>query len=442
MRQPARRGRMTSLENACRIGAVALLASVGLTACSSGASNKASTGPVTLHMAVWGGAVDKKVYTERLALAKKKFPNITVKLQLVPSADDYNQKIQTAIVGGKGPDILELAETTPVFADKNEILPLDDKVSGANMNLKSMFGDKVPNIFQWKGKQYAIPDRSGAMVVYYNKKLFNKAKVGYPSADWNWQDLLSAAQRLTVRQGSKTTQWGFSTIDWWPYWMSFMYQNGGKVLDSSGKPQVDSSQNVAALQFYNDLAWKYKVAPTPRDLANMKNVGPDQLFAQGKLAMEITGFWNIAAANSVKGLDWDIAPLWHGKNPATSAFFSGLAISRTSKHPADAFKVMQFLASGPGQRPIIDNAEDAPANLQVQASDAFLTPSWSKQPVNMKAFGESAGAIFVPPLTPEWNEMLKVFTDNLDVLFKNQSTPKKTLATIQKQLGPVMKSGS
>jgi len=224
--------------------------------------------------------------------------------------------------------------------------------------------------------------------------------------------------------------------------MSFMYQNGGKILDSGGKPQVDSKQNVQALQFYNDLAWKYKVAPTPRDLANMKNVGPDQLFAQGKLAMEITGFWNIAAANSVKGLDWDIAPLWHGQSPATSAFFSGLAISRTSKHPADAFKVMQFLSSGAGQRPIIDNAEDAPANVQVQASNVFLQPTWSKRPVNMKAFGESAGAIFVPPLTPQWNEMLKVFTDNLDVLFKNQSTPGKTLAKIQQQLGPVMKSGS
>lgn len=419
-----------------------LIAGTALVGCSSGASQKASTGPVTLTMSAWGGSVDKKVYTERLALAKKKFPNITVNLQLVPSADDYNQKIQTAIVGGKGPDILELAETTPVFADKNEILPLDDKTAAAKMDLNAMFGPKVPKIFQWKGHQYAIPDRSGAMVVYYNKAMFDKAKVAYPTGEWGWQDLLSASKKLTIRNGDTVKQWGFSTIDWWPYWMSFMYQNGGKILDGSGNPKVDTPENAEALKFYNDLAWKYKVAPTPRDLANMKNVGPDQLFAQGKLAMEITGFWNIAAANSVKGLDWDIAPLWHGKNPATSAFFNGLAISRTSKHPADAFKVMQFLASDAGQGPIIDNAEDAPANINVQASDAFLKPSWATRSVNMRAFGESADAIFVPPLIPQWNEMLKVFTDNLDVLFKNQSTPQETLAKIQDQLGPVVKSGS
>jgi multiple sugar transport system substrate-binding protein len=359
-----------------------------------------------------------------------------------PGGEEYSQKVSTAIAGGKGPDVLELAEHVPAFASKNQILPLDDYLASSKLDLAATFGETTAKIFAYDDQQYAVPDRSGAMVLYYNKKMFDEAGVDYPTGDWTWDDLLAASQKLTIREGDEVKQWGFATISWWPYWMSFMYQNGGQVLDASGKPVINSPENVEAMQWYNDLAWKHKVSPTPRDFANYgEGVGPDQLFAQGKLAMEITGFWNIAAANSVEGLDWDISPLWQGKQPATSAFFNGLAISRTSEHPDEAWKVIEFMASEEGQGPIIDNAEDAPANVQVQQSDAFLSPKWATREVNMGAFAESSDAVFVPPLTPQWNEMLKVCTDNIDLMMNNKVTPQQALDTIQERLEQVMSQG-
>ncbi|MEQ7010894.1 sugar ABC transporter substrate-binding protein [Actinopolymorpha sp. B17G11] len=420
-----------------------LLATLSIaTACGSSDPAESSDGPVTLTMTAWGGDVDKKVYEERLAMAHKKYPNIKVNLQMSPGGEEYSQKVSTAIAGGKGPDILELAEHVPAFASKNQILPLDEHLESSKLDLTTTFGETTAKIFSYDGQQYAVPDRSGAMVLYYNKKMFDDAGVDYPTADWTWDDLLAASQKLTIREGGEVKQWGFATISWWPYWMSFMYQNGGQVLDAAGKPVINSPENVEAMQWYNDLAWKHKVSPTPRDFANYgEGVGPDQLFAQGKLAMEITGFWNIAAANSVEGLDWDISPLWQGKQPATSAFFNGLAISRTSEHPDEAWKVIEFMASEEGQRPIIDNAEDAPANVQVQQSDAFLSPKWATREVNMGAFAESSDAVFVPPLTPQWNEMLKVCTDNIDLMMNNKVTPQEALDTIQERLDQVMSQG-
>jgi multiple sugar transport system substrate-binding protein len=431
------RHRLRATSIALLAGSVALVST--LAACGSSASDQPSTGDVTLRMSVWGGDIDKQAYEQRLALAKQKYPNITVNLELAPDASAYAQKVSTAIAGNKGPDILELAEHTPAFADKSQILPLDDYIEQSKLDLTEMFGETVPDIFAYEGQQYAIPDRSGAMVLYYNKDMFDAAGVAYPTAEWTWDDLLSAAKQLTIREGDKTKQWGFSTISWWPYWMTFMYQNGGQVLDENNRPVVDSPENIEAMQWYNDLAWKHQVAPTPRDLANYGNVGPDQLFAQGKLAMEITGFWNIAAANSVEGLNWDIAPLWQGKEQATSAFFNGLAISRASKYPADAWKVIEFLASEQGQRPIIDKAEDAPANLQVQQSDAFLQPKWAEREINMSAFSDSADFIYVPPLTPQWNEMIEVFTDNIDLMMNNKVSPEEALNTIQERLDQVLR---
>ena len=41
------------------------------------------------------------------------------------------------------------------------------------------------------------------MVLYYNKDLFDKDGVSYPTADWKWPDFLAAAQKLTVREGAQ-----------------------------------------------------------------------------------------------------------------------------------------------------------------------------------------------------------------------------------------------
>lgn len=438
---PARRSGRRPKTAVAGVLAATLVALSAAAACGPD-SEESSDGTVTLTMTAWGGDVDKQTYEQRLAMAHKKYPNIRVKLQMSPGGQDYSQKISTAIAGGKGPDILELAEHIPAFASKHQIRPLDDYIKTSGLDLASQFGETTAKIFAYEGSQYALPDRSGAMVLYYNKKMFDEAGVEYPTADWSWDDLLAAAKKLTIRENGEVKQWGFATISWWPYWMSFMYQNGGRVLDENGKPVINSPENVEAMQWFNDLAWKHKVSPTPRDWANYgEGVGPDQLFAQGKLAMEITGFWNIAAANSVEGLDWDIAPLWHGKEPATSAFFNGLAISTTSEHPDEAWKIIEFMASEEGQRPIIDNAEDAPANLQVQQSDAFLKPKWATREVNMGAFADSSEAIFVPPLTPQWNEMIEVCTENIDLMMNNKVTPEEALATIQERLEQIMSQG-
>lgn len=429
---------MSALARRRFLGATgALLLGGTMAGCGGGGGGSAKDQAVKLTMTAWGGDIDRKTYKQRLDMATKKYPHITSTVQLTPG--DYLQKLTTAIAGSAGPDLLEIADHVPAFASKNQILPLDDYIEKSGLDLTEMFGDRTPKIFQYEGKQYGLPDRSGAMVVYYNKKMFDAAEVDYPSADWSWDDLLDAAKKLTIREAGEVKQWGFATITWWPYWMTFMYQNGGRVLDDDNRPVINSPENVEAMEWYNDLAWKHKVSPTLRDFANYgEGVGPDQLFAQGKLAMEITGFWNIAAANSVEGLDWDIAPLWHGKEAATSAFFTGLAISATTDHPDEVWKVIEYMVSEEGQRPIIDNAEDAPANIKVQESAAFLEPSWADREVNMGAFAESSDFIFVPPITVHWNELLKVCGDNIQLMMNNEVSPKKALDTIQKELERIM----
>lgn len=409
---------------------------ITLTACgSSGSSTASAGGAKNFVMTVWGGDPDKAAYQTRLDLAKAKFPDYKITLQIIPNKD-YAQKVQTMISGGTGPDIMQVAEDANAYSSKNQLLALDEYISSSKLDMTATFGAVAEN-WKYKDKTYAVPDRAGAMILYYNKGEFEKKGLAVPTGDWTWDDLLSTAKELT---GDGV--YGYGGTEWWPIWMSFAYQNGGKIIDpDSGRPTVDTPEVIEALQFCQDLIYKHKVVPSKVDYANMgAGVGGDAAFASGKVMMNSTGFWNIGSLAKQDKISWDVAQIWHGKEKAISAFGSGLAISRSSKNPADAFKIIEFMTSAEGQKPILDLGQDVPARQDLQNSPEFLKPSWLKADVNMEVFPESTPSIFKPPFIPEWNEMQKAITDATADFWLGKTDAAATAADLQKRLGSIVKT--
>ncbi|MBO3103934.1 ABC transporter substrate-binding protein [Cellulomonas fengjieae] len=416
---------------------ITALSIAALAACSSGGGDDAAEGgATTLKMTVWGGDVDKKSYQERVDLFEASQEDIKIELQLIPG-DQYEQKVQTMIAGGDGPDIMQVAEGVNVYSSKNQIIPLDELAADAGLDLEERFGP-VGTLYSYDDSIYAIPDRSGAMIVYYNKDMFDAAGVEYPNADWTWQDAQAAMEKLTI----PGQQWGYAGAGWWAQWWSFAYQNGGQIIDEAGQPHANSPEVVEALQWGNDLVHKHHVVPTAAEYADMgPDMGGDPAFAAQKVAMNTTGFW---AINSLLEADfnWDIAPMWQGDEQAVSAFGSGLAISRDSKKAEQAFEAIDFLTDAEAQAVIIKNAQDVPANLEAQNSEAFLKPEWATREVNMAAFGESSSFVFRSPLLPEWNEMQAAFDDNLGTFWNEGGDAKAQLDIVQKKLETVIKPAS
>ena len=385
-------------------------------------------------VAVWGGEQDAKTYRQRADLAGQRVSGVNVKLLHVPNDGDYGKRIQTMINEGDPPDIIQVAESVHSYSSKNQLLPLNDLIQAEKLDLVGRFGERAARSYDREGKTWALPDRNGPMVLYYNKDLFDKDGVAYPTADWRWPDFLAAAQKLTVREGGRTMRYGFAAGDWWPWWMVFMLQNGGRILDDAGKPVINSPENVKAMQFYADLVHKHRVAPSKRDYETLKVGNPDQLFAQGNAAMIMTGFWNIASLKDAPQVRWGIAPLFRNTKQATISFQSGLAITKSSKRPELAFKVLDFLTSAEGQKPIATSGQDAPANREVQDSDDFLRPAWALGDVHMDAFKQSAEFAQPPPMTPEWGSMQKVFGTIIGEICDGAVTPKDGLAAAQRSL--------
>ena len=111
--------------------------------------------------------------------------------------------------------------------------------------------------------------------------------------------------------------------------------------------------------------------------------------------MNTTGFWAIGGLAKSK-IEWDIAPLWKGKQQAVTAFGSGLAVSRTAKNPDAALKAIDFFTSPEAQQQIIATGQDVPASLEVRAADAdslgdaSIVPRYRARIASLRALASEA----------------------------------------------------
>ena len=123
--------------------------------------------------------------------------------------------------------------------------------------------------------------------------------------------MLEAADKLTIREGNKTTQWGLATgalTVWWGL-QTLSWAQDVAFVDKELEPTkflMSDPRNVASMKFVQDLIYTHKVAPNAAQAqAFAQDVSP---FATGRVAMVAAGGWNISAFSQLD-FEWAIAPL-------------------------------------------------------------------------------------------------------------------------------------
>ncbi|MGI8912304.1 MAG: extracellular solute-binding protein [Chloroflexota bacterium] len=140
--------------------------------------------------------------------------------------------------------------------------------------------------------------------LYYNTALFQQAGQAPPDETWTWQHVLEVAQKLT-KAGAGAAD---STFGYDPTYLTrtMLYAYGWDFANADGtKSALASQQSIDALQFWQDLIYKYAVCP-PASLQFGKGA-PAGVFSTTRLGMEIQATYQIGSYRKVKGLDWDVA---------------------------------------------------------------------------------------------------------------------------------------
>jgi len=172
--------------------AAGLGAAVGLGACGPNSSG-AGSGPASITVSNWDGGINEQT----VAAFNKVHPDIKVKVLLFP--DDYAQKITTMVTGRKAPDVMLLFEETFFkFAAEKVIEPLDSYMSKQSKFTADDFIPAVRDLIkQTGGTTYGLPWCYATELLFYNKDLFDAAKLSYPDENWTWDDFRQAALKLT-----------------------------------------------------------------------------------------------------------------------------------------------------------------------------------------------------------------------------------------------------
>ena len=145
------------------------------------------------------------------------------------------------------------------------------------------------------GRLYGYPGNANARAIWYNKVIFDRMGVPYPEDDWTWDDFIETGRRLTVRnQRGDITQ--FALIGYWD-WKIAMFQFGAQFYTPKGtRCTLDSPEAARAMQFMQDLIYRYELMPTPLQETAMASAGgwgsgTIALFGAERSAMALGGRW-------------------------------------------------------------------------------------------------------------------------------------------------------
>ena len=322
----------------------ALLAACSGSGTSESSSSANSSGKTEISYAIWDSGQEPGI-RQIADKFEEKNPDIKINIQVV-DWDNYWTMLEAGATGGSLPDTFWMHSNEIYRYGSNEmLLPLDDYLAKSKEAKLENFPDGLNEIYNIKGKQFAVPKDFDTIGLWYNKKMFDEAGIPYPDDTWDWNKLKEVAKKLTKSDGS---QYGFGAgLSNQEGYYNFIYQNGGTVITDDMKSGYDDPKTIEALDYYFSFV-KEKLSP-----ALTVDKERAEAFQNGQVAMSVFGSWNLSgfSANDYIRENADVAVLPKGPDGTRATIFNGLgnAIAANTKNPDAAWKWVEYLSSKEAQ---------------------------------------------------------------------------------------------
>jgi multiple sugar transport system substrate-binding protein len=372
---------------------------------------------------------------------------VNVDVQFIAKGEDMAKQMLVQTAAGNPPDVFTyFQEIIPITAavEKNLLYQLDDLIKAENHDLSDFLPQAI-QLNSWDGKVYALPRDYGNQQVYYNVDLFKKEGVPLPGTDWTdtawtYERYLEAAKALTKESGGQTSQFGILMNTAWRPWASFVYSNGGKIVNTDDKGVATSfaiadDPAVEGLQFLADLVYKHKVAPPPSGTnAWSPDLGPMEVFQTNKVGMLIGNPSQALNFRKITAFQWDVAPLPVGQGGKRGTGGGGTAwsIAKASKNPEASWAFLKFITSAQAQLDEVAIGATTPSRKSVVTSKEFQNPELP--PKNAKSFAEAQGYVVRDPVNTTWADVFaKAVVPNIQLLFTGKEDARTITKSIKEQ---------
>jgi multiple sugar transport system substrate-binding protein len=397
-----------------RLFVLVLVVGMLLAACGGGAAPAAtqpaeSNAPVTISMMMWGDPAELDVWKQIVADFHTANPDITVNVD-VSDWDSYWTKLKTLLSAGTPPDVF--AMDAPLYLDyqsRGVLLNLQPYLDKNPDMLKGVYPQTL-EAYKTPDGMYGLPRDFQTIVLFYNKDMFDAAGVAYPTGDWTYDDLRTAAKQLTITDSDgKVTQFGIYS-DLWDMeliWSEAIWAYGGDIINADHtKTLVAEPKALQAWQLFHDMMFVDKSWPTTTTASEYG----DDPFLAGVAAMTTIGHWTVPGYSEVS-FKWDVAPMPKGPaGQATSVNSAGFVIGKASKNPDAAFEFLKYVLSEPAQTRLAELGFACPVLESVAQSDAFLKQS---TPIDHKVFLDSLAFAHMKPVFKGYDEWSSAIGDGM-----------------------------
>ncbi|MBC8066110.1 MAG: extracellular solute-binding protein [Chlorobia bacterium] len=324
-----------------------------------------------VQISFWNGFTgpDGIVMLSMIERFNKANPDINVSMQRIPWATYYN-KLTVAGTDGRGPHLFVVhASTLPRIRRAGFISNSANLYSGPDAINSDDFDPYVLDQVRFGDVYDGVPLDIHPQGLYCNAEMLRKAGIvdadGKPRAPRNKKEFMDALRAMTTQPKEANDKiWGYALTNWGSNIRSLIPQFGGRYLDEDGNADLNSPENIEALEFLGSLT-KSKLVPPPENGLGWFG------YRQKKVAMVWDGVFMLGDLLRLNDMEYIGAPVpTIGKQPGTMADSHVLCIRKGIRND-QRFAVEKFV------RFVSDNslewagAGQVPARKSIRAMPGF-----------------------------------------------------------------------
>lgn len=415
-----------------------LVGALVLSACSTSSNESSGSGKKT-EIQFWNpfeaehaGQIEKII---------KKFNESQDEIVVKVLSNQGHEKQLTAISGGSSPDlIITLWQKIGPWSKAGAVLDLGEYIKQDNFDTSQIIPAALERM-KVDNKIYGFPlSMSMANKLFYNKKAFEEAGITAPPE--TLEDMFEVSKKLTKKDDNgNLTRIGFIPdypwIDnvFWPIIFGGSWDDGKGTLTANQQANVDAINYQVSYykEFGHDAISKLKSG-----MGKLQT--PQDPILTGKLAM-IIGWQDWYTKNRGENGEIGVAPFPYPKahpelKDAGMVSPVAMFIPTKSKHPKEAWKVMQYLLNEDvqieysimrGSIPVVLKALDNPKlteNENIQTLKDFFESA--KSP-NLKGF----------PNTTYVDEYLQSLNEETEKALLGKVSAQEAMNAVVKKIQPL-----
>jgi multiple sugar transport system substrate-binding protein len=362
-------------------------------------------------------------------------PTEKVSSQEIPAGKTSEEVIAASITAGNAPCLIYNTSpaAVPNFQAQGGLVPLDEFADGASYST-GRSGEAGGQYKSPDGKFYQLPWKSNPVMLFYNKKVFQKAGISTTSPPLGtYAEFLDTAKKVVSSGAAKYAIFPSPSSQFFQSWFDFypMYaaESGGKQLVVDKKATFDSDAGKAVAGFWQQLY--------AQNLAG-KEAYTGDAFADGTAAMASVGPWAISV---YKGkVDWGVVsvPTQAGaaEDQPTFSDAKNVAVYTACANRGTAWDFLKFSTSKEQDGKLLEMTGQMPMRQNLaQEYAAYFTAN-----PQYKTFAAKSAHVVEVPNVPASVEVWQTFRDawSNSVIF-GKADPNQALSDAASKINNLVK---